>query len=180
MRARYLPLFLTLLTFVASEAKASTPCAALREISAENRKALRGINGAALRSLRGTPAWKRRYNRLEAVLNANQWPFTYSTTEEGLYTFKAADFDGDGRIDKLHSECGASSWRRICYLYLDRGGAKPLELEDGWMYLTQMTGRFYVVMDWYGPEGGGSGFPEKDFSHYYRITSRGFVAICET
>ncbi|WP_155847740.1 hypothetical protein [Asticcacaulis benevestitus] len=112
------------------------------------------------------------------MLSANQWPFTYSTTDDGQYTFKSADFDGDGRTDTLRSECGAPGWHRMCTLYLDRGGEKLLELEDGWMYVTRLGTRFYIVMDWYGPEGGGSGFPEKDFSHYYRITSQDFVAIC--
>jgi len=122
----------------------------------------------------------RKLKKLRAVLDANKWPFTPSRTDEGLFTFKPADFDGDGRGDALRSECGAPSWRRICFLFLDRGGKKPLELEDGWMYLNRIHGRFYVTMDWYGPEGGGSGFPEKDFSHYYRITPKGFVAICGT
>ncbi|ESQ81789.1 hypothetical protein AEAC466_20415 [Asticcacaulis sp. AC466] len=130
-----------------------------------------------MKSLRGTPAWQKRYDRLQAARSANQWPIT-STADVGEYTFAPADFDGDGRTDKLRSECGAPGWRRMCTLYLDRGGKEPLELEDGWMYLTRLGARFYVVMDWFGPEGGGSGFPEKDFSKYYRITPQGFVAIC--
>lgn len=166
----------------ASEAygAAPAPCAELDRISTTNRKTLREENGGSWRTLKNSAARMRKLKKLQAVLRANEWPFTGSTPDEGLFMFKPADFDGDGRIDDLRSECGAASWRRICFLVLDRGGKKPLELEDGWMYLNRIHGRFYVTMDWYGPEGGGSGFPEKDFSHYYRITPKGFVAICGT
>jgi len=159
---------------LASEAHgaAPAPCTELHRISTTNRKTLREENGGSWRTLKDSAAQMRKLKKLRAVLDANKWPFTPSRTDEGLFTFKPADFDGDGRGDALRSECGAPSWRRICFLLLDRGGKKPLELEDGWMYLNRIHGRFYVTMDWYGPEGGGSGFPEKDFSHYYRITQR--------
>ena len=180
VRKRYMLMLISLFLTNIAEAGPSAPCEPLHHISATNRRALRAINSLALPAVPRGPAWKKKYDKLQGVLDANQWPFSFSTTDQGLYTFKPADFDGDGRIDALRAECGASSWNRICTLYLDRGGPKPLELEDGWMYVARVNNHFYVVMDWYGPEAGGSGAPDKDFSNYYRITSSGFRPICNS
>ncbi len=164
---------------IAGTAQAGAPCAALREVSRINRAALRELNSDAMRKLhqQDQQAWKRRDVHLQGVMDTRKWPGIWSESDDRHYTFKPADFDGDGRVDQMSADCGASSWREECLTTFRRGGGKAYDLEDGFVYLTRIKGRFYAVNDYY-KEGGGGGFPETDISTYWRITSRGFVEVC--
>ncbi len=176
---RYFAILLVVLTLTAisTTAPAKTLCQRLHTISTGNRKALRQINDFTIQ--RPSKTYSRIYSHANAVMTANQWPFTFSQDEPNTYRFKPADFDGDGRTDKMASQCGAPSWNRMCLLTLDRAKGKDIDLESGWMYVTRLDGHFYVVVDHYGPEASQGPDKSKDFSLYYKITANAFSEICK-
>jgi hypothetical protein len=171
------PLFtLVLAACAVSAAESSQPCVRLKRRTAIIHDAFEQINSPEAR--RGTAESKRITASADKAASAARWPFEH--TGEGGFTFQAADFDGDGRTDKITEECGSGE-TRVCFLWFDKQGGKRHELQAGFMYITRIDRRFYVAWD-YVPSRARilAGGPENPFSEYYAITSHGFVPVCGT
>ncbi len=153
---------------------AAAPCATLRHGSAIIRASFDRIN-----SMPGHFD-KRVYDRANRAIHRIEWSMTVSGPDpDETYRFQPADFDGDGRTDTMMSKCGSGE-AQVCFLTFDRGDGKVHQLQKGFMYLTRVQHRFYVVWDYTAtPIRISNGGPRTNFSQYFAVTPRGFSEACK-
>ena len=152
----------------------AAPCATLRHGSAIIRASIHQINSMPGRFDKGV------YDRADRAIHRIEWRITTSGSDgDWTYRFQPADFDGDGRIDTMRSECGSGE-TQMCFLTFDRGDGKVHQLQKGFMYLTRIQHRFYVVWDYTAtPIRISNGGPRTNFSQYFAATTRGFSEVCK-
>ena len=163
-----------LLAVVAPAKAAEKTCEQLWQVSARQMATTRESNRRIPTESRADE--NRRVKNALAAARKNRWPFE-SPPGTDTFIFAPADIDGDGKTDRIESECGAPTHQRVCLMKLTLAGGKTFEQQAGFLYIVKVNHRFYAVWDHYEPE---ARLVKDSFSRYYKLGGRGFTQVCET